>query len=231
VQRDRGGGQLGGVLDAAGADPVDAQALEEGPAQPFGRGDVQAGPAVEQRPLLEKAVGDGGSGGRRPSCGPWRSGPSRARPRRLRSARANRRSVRPSASAWRLLASIGTSPSVELSIGGGWRPPLPIARSASEPNDGGFRECAKRALPHVDACWASTSTAALRGASTPWRRKRSCRSVLLSSAKTPRAHRDYLKPLRERRSRAPVPTKPVAAGPAREAKPVAPLSPHPLRVQ
>jgi hypothetical protein len=42
----------------------------------------------------------------------------------------------------------------------------------------GLRERAKRALPHVDACWTSTSKAALRGAGTPRGRGRSCPSVL-----------------------------------------------------
>jgi hypothetical protein len=43
----------------------------------------------------------------------------------------------------------------------------------------GFREGAKRPSSHVVACWAPTSTAALRGAGLPQRLKRCCPSELL----------------------------------------------------
>jgi hypothetical protein len=49
-------GELPGVLKAAGAQSIGAEALVERSAQAFGCCDVQAGPAVEQLLLLEQAV-------------------------------------------------------------------------------------------------------------------------------------------------------------------------------
>lgn len=87
-------GELAGVYEPSGADPVEPQALEPAKSQPFRGRDIALafGRAASSAPRGHPRRDDPGA--RRPNSGQWRTAPSRARRLPLRYGRSNLRSAR-----------------------------------------------------------------------------------------------------------------------------------------